>query len=303
LQNLINFRGRLKGAQLSCCLLFAGEDGWCKFFDQIMENDNSEEIDSAAATREARRRRILENSNKRLGKITGREHNEGKCRFKLKTAFSVISLTLLEIPKIPDIANGIYPDPELERDTFESAMPVAFAANGGLPNQDVFELLKSMQQNRTVQGASTQQQQQQQKTPETPFSRLVRSKVPVISIALLVYTLHALNLERFVGHSVFSMLVVWEIFEFFMTAFIIREPVPQNQIFVLLSMFLGLNPARIQQILKLFGLFHKILRDLAIFVFTFVLLHLAYSFGFKGESLNEILDKDFTTMFGLKNEL
>jgi hypothetical protein len=43
-----------------------------------MENENSEELDAAAAAREARRRRILVNSNKRLSKITGREHNEGE---------------------------------------------------------------------------------------------------------------------------------------------------------------------------------------------------------------------------------
>lgn len=50
-----------------------------------MENEiNQEKIkeslpsSAAVAAREARRRRILENSNNRLGKITGRVHNEGK---------------------------------------------------------------------------------------------------------------------------------------------------------------------------------------------------------------------------------
>lgn len=43
-----------------------------------MDIQEEPEVDKAAAAREARRRRILENSNKRLGKITGREHNEGE---------------------------------------------------------------------------------------------------------------------------------------------------------------------------------------------------------------------------------
>lgn len=43
--------------------------------------EESHEQDKAAEAREARRRRILENSNKRLGKITGREHNEGKLKY------------------------------------------------------------------------------------------------------------------------------------------------------------------------------------------------------------------------------
>lgn len=39
--------------------------------------ENESEVDSRAAAREARRKRILENGNNRLGKITGRVHNEG----------------------------------------------------------------------------------------------------------------------------------------------------------------------------------------------------------------------------------
>lgn len=41
-----------------------------------MESNN--EQNKTAILREARRKRILENSNNRLGKITGRVHNEGK---------------------------------------------------------------------------------------------------------------------------------------------------------------------------------------------------------------------------------
>lgn len=40
--------------------------------------EESPAIDKAAEAREARRRRLLESSNKRLGKITGREHDEGE---------------------------------------------------------------------------------------------------------------------------------------------------------------------------------------------------------------------------------
>lgn len=42
-----------------------------------MEPVPDAEQDKAAEAREARRRRLLEKSNARLGKITGREHNEG----------------------------------------------------------------------------------------------------------------------------------------------------------------------------------------------------------------------------------
>lgn len=41
-----------------------------------MDNEEkNEQISKAAAAREARRRKILENGNNRLGKITGRVHD------------------------------------------------------------------------------------------------------------------------------------------------------------------------------------------------------------------------------------
>lgn len=52
-----------------------------------MDNENNgEKIKAAAVAREARRRRILENSNNRLGLITGRVHDEGERRRFFKFA-------------------------------------------------------------------------------------------------------------------------------------------------------------------------------------------------------------------------
>lgn len=45
-----------------------------------MEIEDDQKL-RAAELREARRRRILENSNNRLGKITGRVHNENEGLF------------------------------------------------------------------------------------------------------------------------------------------------------------------------------------------------------------------------------
>lgn len=41
-----------------------------------LDRNVSKSVDSVNARREARRKRILENSNNRLTKITGREHDE-----------------------------------------------------------------------------------------------------------------------------------------------------------------------------------------------------------------------------------
>lgn len=48
-------------------------------------------VDKAAEAREARRRRLLESSNKRLGLITGREHDEGETSYSKNVNCDFIS--------------------------------------------------------------------------------------------------------------------------------------------------------------------------------------------------------------------
>ena len=200
-------------------------------------------------------------------------------------------MTFLEIPE-PIINNGIYPDPDMERDVYEAP---TFLAD----SQDIFELLKTMQ-GRNPTFTQSAQQPQAPPVPQTPFSKFIRSKFPMVIIALIVYMLFALDLDFIVGGSVFSSLIAWEIFEFFLTSFVIREPVQQGGILNILLMFGGFSQQKTQVILKLLGLFNKIIRDIAIFMFTFVMIHLAWSFLVLGESLTTILDKDFSNL--LKND-
>lgn len=163
------------------------------------------------------------------------------------------------------------------------------------PNQDVFELLKSIQENKT-EG----QQQQENPVPESATQKFIKSKYPIIIIALLVYTLFCFNVESIIGSSVFSLLIVWEIMEFVLTTFIIPDPVPPNanMILTVLSLFLGLNTHSLRILSKLLGMFNKILRDIATFLFTFVFVHLFYNYLVVGENMSEILDKDFNKLLG-----
>ncbi|CRL01793.1 CLUMA_CG015009, isoform A [Clunio marinus] len=242
-----------------------------------MESNDKSDEDKAADAREARRRRILENSNKRLGKITGREHNE-------------------EITVAEPIMNGVYPDPEMERDVYEAPMLVA----GIDPDQDIFEMLKTMQGGGNPQFSRASQQQHPSPVPETFLSKFIRSKFPIVLISLAVYMIFTFNMEFLVGGAVFSSLIIWEIFEFIMTTFIIKQPTQPTGIISILFAFGGINQEKAEIIMKLLGLFNKILRDVAIFLFTFVMIHLAWSFFVAGENLTEILDKDFSNL--LRND-
>lgn len=252
------------------------------------------ELDKAAEAREARRRRILEKSNARLTKITGREHNEGKLDL-----FWFLQMTIKLFGDLSEIAepivnSGVYPDPEMERDVYEA--PITFA---GIDHetQDIFELLKTMQGGQQF---SQSTQPMTPPVPETALSKFIRSKFPIILIALIVYMLFAVNLDFAVGGAVFSSFIVWEIFEFFLTTFILREQPKQGGLVNLLFVFSGVSPEKSQLILKLIGLANKIIKDMAIFMFTFVMIHLLWSYLVVGESLTEILDKDFSNL--LKND-
>lgn len=136
--------------------------------------------------------------------------------------------------------------------------------------------------------------------PETPASKIIRSKVPIVLLALIVYLLFALDLDFLVGSAVFSSLIVWEIFKFFVTTFVMKQPTQQGGLVNLLFIFGGVSQEKGQLILKVLGLANEVIRDIAIFTFTFVMIHLAWSFIIVGESLGQILDKDFSNL--LKND-
>lgn len=189
--------------------------------------------------------------------------------------------------------NGLYPDPELERDVFEASSSLNPSSN-----QDVFELLKTLQQDKNI----TSEEIPQQQVPQSPFSKFIRSKYPIIITALLVYALFALRMDNLIGSSVFILLILWEVTEFILTSFVLKEPTQQNQFTVIIGMFLGLDARAIQILMKILGLLNKILRDIATFLFTFVFAHLFYSYTITGESMSEILDKDFKNLLG-KDEL
>lgn len=185
----------------------------------------------------------------------------------------------------------------MERDVYEAPTSLAGIDT---ETQDIFEILKTMQGANGGQPFGQSAQHQSPPRPESPVSKLMRSKIPIVLLALIVYALFATNLEFLVGGAVFSSLIAWEIFEFFITSFVIKQPTQQGGLVNMLFIFGGVNQEKAQIILRLFGLANKVLRDIAIFLYTFVMLHLGWSFLVVGESLTEILDKDFSNL--LKRE-
>lgn len=185
-----------------------------------------------------------------------------------------------------------YPDPEVERDVYEA--PVSLS-NVNYESQDIFELLKTMQGTNPMLAQPAPPSSPP--VPESSLSKFISSKIPILLLALIVYVLFALDLQFVLGGTVFSSLIVWEILEFFLTTFVIKKPEQQGGLVNLLFIFGGISQTKTKIILRILGLANKLVKDIAIFMFTFVIMHLFWCFVIAGESMKAILDKDFSQLF------
>lgn len=220
--------------------------------------------DVLAARREARRRRILENSNNRLSKITGREHNEA--------------------PLIPETPAVIYPDPEMERDIFD---PDELSRHGlGQPEPDVLEMLREF---RTQAGMSSSgigsAQQQQPKEKPTKLSRFLRTKVHYMMMGVIVCLLYATDNEWMIGNSVFLPLFCWEAVE----VFLLKTYETKLNFLGIIFVFLGVEQRYVQIITKILETLNKIFKDFACFMWFFVVTHLIWGYFVQQKAWIEVL--------------
>uniref|UniRef100_A0A2M4AP59 Putative calcium signal-modulating cyclophilin ligand n=1 Tax=Anopheles triannulatus TaxID=58253 RepID=A0A2M4AP59_9DIPT len=265
-------------------------------------------VDPAAARREARRRKILENSNNRLSKIVGREMETSSVPTAqpqppdVAPAAEVIPDEFTSPPvKLPDI---IYPDPEDERMVYdpllgESEPPIDFSSLNGMmngQNGDIFQLLNSLNRAQGGNGGAfgttdgTTSAGAAQPEQYVRLRRTLRLRIHLVVAAVAIYLLFASGYERFIGGSVFLPLLAWELIELIMIG-----PSESSAVSPLLGMVLLLGgiPMRTSQILqKVLGTIQKVLRDVTFFVFFFVLTHLAWSMFGLGIELRYVLGYD-----------
>lgn len=176
----------------------------------------------------------------------------------------------------------LYPDPDFERDTYEAPPPNS-------PNANVFELL------RTMNAEQSSPSEPRSVIPETLLSRLVQRKVPIVLLAVIVYFMFATSNEFLLGSNVFVALMGWEVIEFFLNGRSFRPAGGSGSYLNILFMLGGIPPQTTQLVLIAMELANKVLRDVAVFIFFFVITHILWSYLFMGEILSQILDKDFTS--------
>lgn len=237
----------------------------------------SSSADLLAARREARRKRILENSNNRLTKITGREHNEPPAE-----DFSV---------KPPDV---IYPDPEVERDEYlQSSERQAFAAASTLPegfpmmaNGDIFSLLNlNAGLNGPMPTQSSPAAAAAAPVPETALVKFLRSRVHFAVMAIVIYLLLATDQQHLIGGNVFLLLLGWEVVE----VFLLKTYETRTSFLDVVFLLGGISKRYSQIMLKFTQTINKVLKDVAFFVFFFVMTHLVWCRLVLGMDLGQVL--------------
>uniref|UniRef100_A0A182SX87 Uncharacterized protein n=1 Tax=Anopheles maculatus TaxID=74869 RepID=A0A182SX87_9DIPT len=204
-----------------------------------------------AARREARRKKILENSNNRLSKIVGQEVSPQPTPSDIGQDESITSADNISSETFPandettsESSYSVYPDPLDERLEYISPQVEALLANSGLNdesflnamtgaagggtshNGDIFQLLNTLNRAQTNgglmgggMGNATAAQRSSAPNRTSPvqnnfwYARAFRSKIHLIVASIVTYLLFATGNEAYTGGNVFLSLLAWELIE------------------------------------------------------------------------------------------
>lgn len=284
-----------------------------------------------AARREARRKKILENSTNRLSKIVGQEVSPPPTPSDVgEDETSGDNLSSETFPANDETTSessySVYPDPLDERLEYISPQVEALLANSGLndesflhamtggaggggatgQNGDIFHLLNTLNQAQTNggllgggMGRGTASQRSSAPNRPTPvqnnswYARAIRSKVHLVVASIVAYLLFATGNESFIGGNVFLPLLAWELIELLTIGTV--EPAGGQKLLGIVFMLGGIPMKTSQTIMKLMNTANKVLKDVAFFMFFFVLTHLLWSRLWLGIELRYVLGYDQLT--------
>lgn len=184
----------------------------------------------------------------------------------------------------------IYPDPEIERDVYESPSFTnnPYAEPSAFQNREFMELLTNLQQQQQpgsgigpnpndiitqmmmtddLFGGGARSASKVNEAPETKVTKLLKSKIHIGLLAILTYTF--INL----GYScnVFLIFLIWEMVEMFILK---QYENKSGGILSIVFMLSGISPAKLNVFMKWFQIINRVLRDVAIFLFFFVVSHI-----------------------------
>lgn len=198
----------------------------------------------------------------------------------------------------------IYPDPEIERDVYvpqTTPFPPELFTDANKINpfddqKEFLELLNSLQQQNAGQpnanansfaafaqfgnidgsGANpffgNVNANDTPKVPETRLQKFLNAKVNIALLAVLTYAL--ISIAPF-HWNVFLIFLVWEIAEI---CILKQHESNSSGIINVFFMLAGMSPTKVNVVLKWVQLLNKVLRDVALFMFYFVFIHITRAY-------------------------
>lgn len=121
------------------------------------------------------------------------------------------------------------------------------------------------------------------KVPETRVQKFLKSKIHIGLLAIFTYLLILIAPFRW---NLFLIFLTWEIAEIF----ILRQyESNSNGMINILFMLAGMSPTKVNVFIKWIQLLNKVFRDVALFMFFFVIAHLCRIYG-TGMNLRSVID-------------
>ncbi|XP_055386358.1 uncharacterized protein LOC129615263 [Condylostylus longicornis] len=240
---------------------------------QVEEQNDTSKSD-IQARREARRRKILENSKLRLEKLNGRiSHENIKENKPLSNSHRTFSDPEMETEEMflgnkPNFSNSFNkPDISGERD------------QAILNNEVFFRNLQFQQQNQTANinenfiNLFTQEQNRNTTTlqkNESFLTKVLNSKFHLMILSVFTYGFIVLGDNNFSSYSIFLPLLFWELTE---TIIIKPQANSSDALISLVLIMVGVPSNIFQPIVKITQTLNKIFKDVGVFMFSFVICH------------------------------
>lgn len=179
----------------------------------------------------------------------------------------------------------IYPDPGIERDVYECPAPAMspYGEPNLFQNAEFMELLTRMQKTSSgvpsgnilehmkndsfIFGEQQPYQMRPPVMPDTKMTKLLKSKLHIGLLAILTYSF----INSGYSCNVFLIFLVWEMVEMFVLKQYENKSGGVMNILFLLS---GVSPAKLNVFFKWIEIGKRVLRDVAIFLFFFVISHI-----------------------------
>lgn len=110
------------------------------------------------------------------------------------------------------------------------------------------------------------------KVPDTPLQKFLNTKIHIALLAMFTYSLILLAPFHW---NVFLIFLLWEVAEIFILR---QHESTSNGIVNIIFVLAGVSPAKMNVFLKWIQLLNKVLRDVALFMFVFIFMHICRAY-------------------------